>query len=155
AVRPELHLDGAADDHAHRQYLRPLFGRRALGMDLLRPSGRSGDRRRARWLDLRGDRQLLKRVRDRRADGVSGRRARADDPGRTPRLAADGRAGTGMKRCRFLPALILICALDLAMPIAPTSTGVEFEEDEEVVHLNGWRLPRLVAAENPREATAA
>ena len=60
-----------------------------------------------------------------------------------------------MKRCRFLPFLILICALDLAMPIAPTSTGVEFEEDEEVVHLNGWRLPRLLAAENQREAAAA
>src|SRR5205807_9965662 len=28
-LRPELHLDGAADDHADRQHLRSLLGRRA------------------------------------------------------------------------------------------------------------------------------
>jgi len=48
-----------------------------------------------------------------------------------------------MRRCRFLPLLILVCALDLAMPVAPTPAGIEFEEDEEVLHQGGWRLPRL------------
>ena len=40
-----------------------------------------------------------------------------------------------MRLCRFLPLLILCCALDLAVPVAPTAHGVEFEEDEEVIHI--------------------
>ncbi|PYN98145.1 MAG: hypothetical protein DMD91_15945 [Candidatus Rokuibacteriota bacterium] len=56
-----------------------------------------------------------------------------------------------MSRCRFLPLLILVCALDLAMPVAPTPIGVEFEDDEEVVHLKGWRLSRPSEVANPRE----
>ena len=39
-LRPELHLDGAADHDADRQHLRPLLGRRAQRLDLLRPPGR-------------------------------------------------------------------------------------------------------------------
>jgi len=43
--------------------------------------------------------------------------------------------------------LILLCTLDLAMPVAPTPRGVEFEEDEEVLHLSGFRLSRPAAAD--------
>ena len=56
-----------------------------------------------------------------------------------------------MSRCRFLPLLILVCALDLAMPVAPTPMGVEFEDDEEVVHLKGWRLSRPSEVASPHE----
>jgi hypothetical protein len=47
-----------------------------------------------------------------------------------------------MFRCRFLPALILCCALDLVVPVAPTPTGVEFEDDEEAVQAHGARSPK-------------
>ena len=55
-----------------------------------------------------------------------------------------------MTRCRFLPVLILLCTLDLAMPVAPTPRGVEFEEDEEVLHLGGFRLSRPAEAADRR-----
>src|SRR5215813_11216290 len=57
-------------------------------------------------------------------------------------------------RCRFLPALILLCTLDLAMPVAPTPRGVEFEEDEEVLHLGGFRLSRPAEAADRRDVAA-
>jgi len=55
-------------------------------------------------------------------------------------------------RCRFLPLLILLCCLDLAMPVASTPRGVEFEEDEEVLHLGGFRLSRPAEAAGRRDA---
>ena len=58
-------------------------------------------------------------------------------------------------RCRFLPVLILLCCLDLAMPVAPTPRGVEFEEDEEVLHLGGFRLSRPAEAAGRRDVAAA
>src|SRR5436309_12842227 len=58
-------------------------------------------------------------------------------------------------RCRFLPVLILLCCLDLAMPVAPTPRGVEFEEDEEVLHLGGYRLSRPAEAAGRRDVAAA
>src|SRR2546427_10089512 len=58
-------------------------------------------------------------------------------------------------RCRFLPLLILLCCLDLAMPVAPTPRGVEFEEDEEVLHLGGFRLSRPAEAAGRRDVAAA
>jgi len=57
-------------------------------------------------------------------------------------------------RCRFLPVLILLCCLDLAMPVAPTPGGVEFEEDEEVLHLGGFRLARPAEAADRRDVAA-
>jgi len=57
-------------------------------------------------------------------------------------------------RCRFLPVLILLCTLDLAMPVAPTPGGVEFEEDEEVLHLGGFRLSRPAEAAGRRDVAA-
>ncbi len=60
-----------------------------------------------------------------------------------------------MSRCRFLPLLILVCALDLAMPVAPTPMGVEFEDDEEVVHLKGWRLSRPSEVASPHDVAPA
>src|SRR6266516_460666 len=55
-------------------------------------------------------------------------------------------------RCRFLPLLILLCCLDLAMPVAPTPRGVEFEE---VLHLGGFRLSRPAEAAGRRDVAAA
>ncbi len=51
---------------------------------------------------------------------------------------------------RFLPLLILCCALDLAVPVAPTPSGVEFEDDEEVLQTS----VRRAARPEPREARA-
>src|SRR5262245_33531354 len=45
-----------------------------------------------------------------------------------------------MRACRFLTALIISMALDLAVPVAPTPAGVEFEDDEEVVHFGSARV---------------
>jgi hypothetical protein len=53
-----------------------------------------------------------------------------------------------MRAWRFLPLLILCCALDLAVPVAPTPGGVEFEDDEEVVQLQ----PLRDIKPGPREA---
>jgi hypothetical protein len=50
--------------------------------------------------------------------------------------------------------LILLCTLDLAMPVAPTPRGVEFEEDEEVLHLGGFRLSRPAEAADRRDVAA-
>src|SRR5207245_10784572 len=44
-LRPQLHLDGAADDNADGQHLRTLLGRRVVGLDLLRAPGRRRARR--------------------------------------------------------------------------------------------------------------
>lgn len=60
-----------------------------------------------------------------------------------------------MRLTRFLPLLVLCCVLDLAVPVAPTATGVEFEDDEEVVSLGGWRLPRPAATRPPRRDEVA
>jgi len=47
---------------------------------------------------------------------------------------------------------VLCCVLDLAVPVAPTATGIEWEDDEEVAYFTGWRLPRPVAARpGPRD----
>src|SRR5207253_6271065 len=43
-LRPQLHLDGAADDHADLQHLRALLGRRAVRLDLLLEIGRASCR---------------------------------------------------------------------------------------------------------------
>jgi len=51
--------------------------------------------------------------------------------------------------------LILLCTLDLAMPVAPTPRGVEFEEDEEVLHLGGFRLARPAEASDRRDVATA
>jgi hypothetical protein len=59
-----------------------------------------------------------------------------------------------MKACRFLSVLIVAVALDLAVPIAPTPAGVEFEEDEEVLHLGGGiRIAKPTAATARRPET--
>ncbi len=55
-----------------------------------------------------------------------------------------------MMAWRFLPLLVLCCALDLAVPVAPTPGGVEFEDDEEVLQTGAWRAARP----EPREARA-
>jgi len=48
--------------------------------------------------------------------------------------------------------LILCCVLDLLVPVAPAPTGgVEFEEDEEVVHLANWRPARPASAARARD----
>lgn len=53
-----------------------------------------------------------------------------------------------MRSWRCLPLLILCCALDLAVPIAPTANGgVEFEDDEEVVHLGARPAAEKAAAD--------
>jgi hypothetical protein len=53
---------------------------------------------------------------------------------------------------RFMPILILCCVLDLLVPVAPTPTGaVEFEEDEEVVHLSIWRPARPASTPRARD----
>ena len=52
-----------------------------------------------------------------------------------------------MRSWRFLPLLILCCALDLAVPVAPTPGGVEFEDDEEVVQPHVQRATRQAAHE--------
>lgn len=60
-----------------------------------------------------------------------------------------------MKACRFLSMLIFAVALDLAIPVAPTPAGVEFEEDEEVLHLGGGvRIAKPTAATRRPETTA-
>lgn len=46
-----------------------------------------------------------------------------------------------MRRFRVLPFLILCCVLDLAIPVEPTPTGVEFEDEEEALHV---AAPRTV-----------
>jgi len=50
--------------------------------------------------------------------------------------------------------LILLCTLDLAMPVAPTPRGIEFEEDEEVLNLGGFRLSRPAEAADRRDVAA-
>ncbi|HEY7650166.1 MAG TPA: hypothetical protein VID04_14290 [Methylomirabilota bacterium] len=53
---------------------------------------------------------------------------------------------------RFMPMLILCCVLDLFVPVAPTPAGgVEFEEDEEVVHLASWRPARPASSPRVRD----
>lgn len=53
-----------------------------------------------------------------------------------------------MRSCRFLPVLILCCALDLAVPVALTASGgVEFEDDEEVIHLGARPAAEKATAE--------
>ncbi|OLC13624.1 MAG: hypothetical protein AUH29_12430 [Candidatus Rokubacteria bacterium 13_1_40CM_69_27] len=56
-----------------------------------------------------------------------------------------------LQPCRFLPILVLCCALDLAVPVAPTPTGVEFEEDEEGIHVSSARAgkPKPAALKTP------
>src|SRR5438876_433036 len=79
ALRPQLHLHGAADHDADREHLRPLLGGRALGLDLLRPPGGLGAGRGGGRLDLRVDRLLLERVRVRGGHELPGRRPCADE----------------------------------------------------------------------------
>src|SRR5262249_24699660 len=79
-LRPELHRHGAADDHADGQHLRTLLGGRAVRLDLLLAPGRRGAGRGARGLDLRVDRLVRPRVRDRRGPGPAGRWPDAHDP---------------------------------------------------------------------------
>jgi hypothetical protein len=53
-----------------------------------------------------------------------------------------------MRLRRFLPLLVLCCALDLAVPIAPAANGgVEFEEDEEVIHLGARPVAEKATAD--------
>src|SRR5204862_424473 len=80
-LRPQLHLHGAADDHADRQHLRALLGRRAGRLDLLLAPGGRRARRGDRGVGLRVDRRLHDRVRLRSPHGLPRRGPRAGDPG--------------------------------------------------------------------------
>src|SRR5205823_7868545 len=88
-LRAELHLDRAADDHAHRAHLRPLLGRRALRLDLLLAPGGLGARRGAGGLDLRVDWRLRDRVRIGRDHGLRRRRPGPRHSRGARRLAPD------------------------------------------------------------------
>src|SRR6185295_7121122 len=94
-LRAELHLDGAAHHHADRQYLRPLLGGCALGLDLLRPPGGRGARRGGGGLDLQRHRLLRLGLRLGRPDGVPGRPHGAGHQGSAgePHPARDPGAG--------------------------------------------------------------
>src|SRR5262249_22661150 len=144
--RPQLVLDGAADHHAHGEYLRPQFGRRAVGLDLPRASsGRraGGEHRR---LHPRRDQQLLLGVHlggaarlrrggaDARDQGGTGH-ARGDRCGGTAGRALTALAGALFDLDGTLVDTFAICYL--AFRRAVERSGGRAPDDAEVHALFG------------------
>jgi hypothetical protein len=54
-----------------------------------------------------------------------------------------------MTALRVVLLVLLTVTLDLATPVVPTASGLQWDDDEEVVHLRRSRAPVRVAAEEP------
>jgi hypothetical protein len=54
---------------------------------------------------------------------------------------------------RFVLLVLLTASLDLATPMVPTTTGLQWDDDEELVHPRRPRIVRLAVASSPLPRT--